>query len=139
MNDNDSPEQESSGTTRRRFLGAAAAAAGLAGFTGTSAATESPTPNSVIENQYGADDGPYTVTECGAVPGELGTVQVGTDMADGPVEVTGVYEPDGWSGVSLSFTTDAVDVSTGLNADDARELADRLIIAAEAAEGQHGD
>lgn len=139
MNDYDSPENKSGGTTRRRFLGAAAAAAGLTALSGTTTASEAPDAEAIIDEQWGPDDDPYTVTDCGSVPGELGDIQVATDMADGPIEVDGIYEPRGWSGVGLKFTTDAVNIGTSINPDAARDLAKRLLVAADAAEGKHGD
>ncbi|MDS0223822.1 twin-arginine translocation signal domain-containing protein, partial [Haloarcula sp. S1AR25-5A] len=60
--------------SRRQFLGAAAAAA-LAGLP-QSASAETPDPRSVIEEQSVRDDGNYSITDCGAVPGNLNKVTV---------------------------------------------------------------
>jgi hypothetical protein len=60
-------------------------------------------------------------------------------MNDGPLEVEGVYEENGWSGVGLRWTSGPIEVDTGLNPDDARDLAARLVVAADAAEGKFDD
>lgn len=60
-------------------------------------------------------------------------------MNDGPLNVEGVSEEDGWSGVDLGWSSGPVNVSTGLKPDDARDLAARLIVTADAAEGKFDD
>jgi hypothetical protein len=119
---------------RRQFLGAAAAAA-LAGLP-QSASAETPDPRSVIEGQRLTDDGTYSITDCGTVPGNLNSVTVEADMNDDPLEVEGVHEEEGWNVVELSWSSGPVEASTGLDPDDARDLAARLVVAADAAEGE---
>lgn len=119
---------------RRTFLGAAAALAALpAPAAGKSTTNQEP----VIEGQQVTDGGEYAVTDCGSVPGSLNDVHVAADMNDGPLEVEGVHEKDGWSGVGLRWSSGPVEVGTGLDPDDTRELAKRLRVAADAAEGKH--
>jgi hypothetical protein len=57
-------------------------------------------------------------------------------MNDGALEIEGVYEEEGWSGVELRWTSGPIEVGTGLDPDDARDLAARLVVAADAAEGK---
>jgi hypothetical protein len=120
---------------RRQFLAAAAALAALP----QTASAETPDPNSIIENRNVTDDGTYSVTDCGSVPGGLNNVHVTAYMNDGPLEVEGVREDGGWSGVGLRWTSGPVEVGTGLDPDAARDLAARLVVAAEAAEGKFED
>jgi hypothetical protein len=120
---------------RRTFLGAAAALAGPPQVAGA----ETPDAGAVIEDRSVTDDGTYSITDCGSVPGGLNKVHVTADMNDGPLEVEGVYEENGWSGVGLRWTSGPIEVDTGLNPDDARDLAARLVVAADAAEGKFDD
>jgi hypothetical protein len=119
---------------RRQFLAAAAA---LAAFPQTASA-DSPAPREIVEDQSVTDDGAYSVTDCGSVPGGLNNVHVTAEMNDGPLEVEGVYEEGGWSGVGLRWTSGPIEVGTGLDPDDARDLAAWLVVAADAAEGNLG-
>jgi hypothetical protein len=119
------------GFSRRSFLGAAAALAALP----QTASAETPDPNTVIEGRSVTGDGTYSVTDCGSVPGGLNNVHVTADMNDGPLEVEGVHEENGWSGVRLRWSSGPIEVGTGLGPDDARDLAARLVVAADAAEG----
>ncbi|MFB6201357.1 MAG: hypothetical protein ABEI98_05035 [Halorhabdus sp.] len=120
---------------RRQFLAAAAALAALP----QTAAAETPTPEQIVEDRSVTDDGTYSVTDCGSVPGGLNNVTVRADMNDGPLEVEGVHEPEGWSGVGLRWSSGPIEVGTGLDPDDARDLAARLVVAADAAEGKFDD
>lgn len=115
---------------RRQFLAAAAA---LTAHPQTASAA-GPDPDTVIEGQSVTEDGRYSVTDCGSVPGGLNNVHVTADMNDGPLEVEGVHEEDGWSGVGLRWSSGPIEVGTGLDPDDARDLAARLVVAADAAE-----
>lgn len=117
---------------RRQFLAAAAALAALP----QPASAETPDPNNVIEDRSVTDDGTYSLTDCGSVSGGLNNVHVAADMNDGPLEVEGVHEEGGWSGVGLRWTSGPIEVGTGLDPDDARDLAARLVVAADAAEGK---
>ena len=117
---------------RRQFLAAAAALTALP----KSTASEAPDPNTVIEDRSVTDDGTYSVTDCGSVPGGLNNVHITADMNDGPLEVEGVHEENGWSGVGLRWRSGPIEVGTGLDPDDARDLAARLVVAADAAEGE---
>lgn len=119
---------------RRHFLAAAAALAALP----QTATAETPNPESVIEDRSVTDDGTYSVTDCGSVPGGLNDVHIAADMNDGPLDVEGVHEENGWSGVGLRWRSAPVEVGTGLDPDDARDLAARLVVAADAAEGNLG-
>lgn len=119
---------------RRQSLAAAAALTALP----QSVSAEALDPDAVIEDRSMTDDGTYSVTDCGSVPGGLNNVHVTADMNDGPLEVEGVHEENGWSGVGLRWTSGPIEVGTGLDPDDARDLAARLVVAAEAAEGNLG-
>jgi hypothetical protein len=119
---------------RRQFLAAAAA---LAAFPQTASA-DSPAPREIVEDRSMTDDGTYSVTDCGSVSGGLNNVHVTAEMNDGPLEVEGVQEEGGWSGVGLRWTSGPIEVGTGLDPDDARDLAARLVVAADAAEGNLG-
>lgn len=117
--------------SRRTFLGTAAALAALI----VGGAAESADASEIVEDRTVTDDGTYSVTECGSVPSSLAEVDVGGGFHDGAVEVQGIWEPEGWSGVGVDWTAGPVRVGTGLEPDEARELADRLRVAADAAEG----
>lgn len=123
------------GFSRRTFLGAAAALAALP----QTASAETPDQDNVIEDRSVTDDGTYSVTDCGSVPGGLNNVNVSADMNDGPLHVEGVREENGWSGVGLRWTSGPIEIGTGLDPDAARELASRLQVAADAAEGKFDD
>ncbi|ERG96427.1 hypothetical protein [Haloquadratum walsbyi] len=43
-------------------------------------------------------------------------------MNHGPLEVEGVHEENGWSGVGLRWTSGPIEVGTDLDPDDARDL-----------------
>ncbi len=116
---------------RRQFLATAAALAALP----QTASAETPDLNNVIEDRSVTDDGTYSVTDCGSVPGGLNNVHVSADMNDGLLKVEGVHEEGGWSGVGLRWISGPIEVGTGLDPDDARDLAARLVVAADAAEG----
>ena len=118
--------------SRRTFLGAAAALILLP----QTASADKPSPEGVIEDRSVADDGTYALTDCGSVPGNLNNIQVQADMKDWPFEVEGVREDDGWSGVGLRWSSGPVEVGTGLDPETARDLAARLVVAADAAEGK---
>lgn len=120
---------------RRQFLAAAAALASLP----QTAAGDTPAPEDIVQDRSVTDDGTYSVTDCGSVPGGLNNVQVTADMNDGPLEVEGVHEQNGWSGVGLRWSSGSIKVGTGLDPDDARDLAARLVVAADAAEGKFDD
>lgn len=117
---------------RRQFLAAAAALAALP----QTASAETSDPNHVIEDRSVTDNGDYSVTDCGSVPGGLNNVHVRAEMNDGPLDVEGVHEENGWSGFGLRWRSGPIEVGTGLDPDDARELAGRLLVAADAAEGK---
>lgn len=116
---------------RRQFLTAAAALAALP----QTVSAETSGPKSVIKDRSVTNDGTYSLTDCGSVPGGLNNFHITADMNDGPLEVEGVHEEDGWSGVGLRWTSGPIEVGTGLDPDDARDLAARLVVAADAAEG----
>jgi hypothetical protein len=120
---------------RRQFLAAAAALAALP----QTASADSPAPQEIVEDRSVTDDGTYSVTDCGSVPGGLNNVLVTADMNDGPLEVEGVHEEGGWSGVGPRWTSGPIEVGTGLDPDDARDFAARLVVAADAAEGKFDD
>lgn len=115
---------------RRQFLTSAAALAALS----QTVSAETSGPKSVIEDRSVTNDGTYSLTDCGSVPGGLNNVHITADMNDGPLEVEGVHEEDGWSGVGLRWTSGPIEVGTGLDPDDARDLATRLVVAADAAD-----
>jgi hypothetical protein len=119
---------------RRQFLAAAAALATLP----QTASTDSTAPRKIVKDRSVTDDGAYSVTDCGSVPGGLNNVHVTADMNDGPLEVEGVHEEGGWSGVGLRWTSGPIEVGTSLDPEDARDLAARLVVAADAAEGNLG-
>ncbi|RYJ07769.1 hypothetical protein ELS19_19835 [Halogeometricum borinquense] len=120
---------------RRQFLAAAAALAALP----QTASADSTASGEIVEDRSVTDDGTYSVTDCGSVPGGLNNVHVTADMNDGPIEVEGVHEEGGWSGVGLRWTSGPIEVGTSLDPDDARDLAARLVVAADAAEGKFDD
>ncbi|WP_132057446.1 hypothetical protein [Halorussus amylolyticus] len=117
---------------RRQFLTTATALAAVPQTT----STETIDPDTVIEDRNVTNDGTYSVTDCGSVSGGLNNVNITADMNDGPLEVEGVYEENGWSGVGLQWTSGPIEVGTGLNPENARDLAARLVVAADAAEGK---
>ncbi|MBP2252515.1 hypothetical protein J2754_002861 [Halarchaeum solikamskense] len=119
---------------RRQVLAAAAA---LAAFPQTASA-DSLAPREIVEDRNVTDDGTYSVTDCGSVTGGLNNVHLTAEMNNGPLEVEGVHEEGGWSGVGLRWTSGPIEVGTGLDPDDARDLAARLVVAADAAEGNLG-
>ncbi|RZH67739.1 hypothetical protein [Natrinema altunense] len=119
---------------RRQFLAAAAALAALP----QAATADTGRAEKIVEDKSVTDDGTYSVTDCGSVPGGLNNVHVTADMNDGPLEVEGVHEENGWSGVDLRWSSGPIEVGTGLDPDDARDLAARLVVAADAAEGNLG-
>ncbi|WP_254532977.1 hypothetical protein [Natrinema gelatinilyticum] len=120
---------------RRQFLVAATALATLP----QTASTDSPAPREIVENRNVTDDGTYSVADCGSAPGGLNNVHVTADMNDGPLEVEGIHEENGWSGVGLRWMSGPIEVGTGLDPADARDLAARLVVAADAAEGKLKD
>ena len=117
---------------RRNFLAAAAALTVLP----QTASADSLAPREIVEDRSVTDDGTYSVTDCGSVLGSLNNVHVTADMNDSPLEVEGVHEVDGWSGVGLRWSSGPIEVGTSLDPDDARDLAARLVVAADAAEGE---
>lgn len=116
---------------RRKFLGAAAAAMALSG----GVAADAPESSELVEGQQISDGGDYVVTRCGSVPGELGEVDIWGESWNDPIEITATYSAEGWSGVGVLWQAGPVRVDASLEPDDARELADRLKVAADAAEG----
>jgi hypothetical protein len=92
-------------------------------------------PETIIEDRSVTNDETYSLTDCGSVLGRLTNVSVTAEMNDGPLEIEGVHEEKGWSGVELRWTSGPIEVGTGLDPDDARDLAARLVVAADAAEG----
>jgi hypothetical protein len=117
---------------RRQFLAAAATLAMLP----QPASAGAQTAAEVVEDRSVTDDGSYSISDCGSVPGGLTDVCVASDMNDGPLQVKGVHEDNGWSGVSLRWESGAIEVGTQLEPDVARDLARRLEVAADAAEGE---
>jgi hypothetical protein len=120
---------------RRQFL-AAAVALGLVPWPVNG---KVPAPGRIIEDRSVTDDGTYSVTNCGSVPGDLNEVLVQSEMNDGPLEVEGIHEKNGWSGVGIRWSSGPIEVGTNLDPDDARDLAARLVVAADAAEGEFDD
>ena len=120
---------------RRQFLATAAAFAALP----QSASVDSLVSQEIVEDRSVTDDGTYSVTDRGSVSGGLNTVLVTVDMNDGPLEVEGVHEEGGWSGVGLRWSSGPIGVGTGLDPDDARDLAARLEIKADAVERKFDD
>ncbi|QLH83023.1 hypothetical protein [Halosimplex pelagicum] len=120
---------------RRQFLAAAAALAALP----QAVTADTGRAEEIVEDRSVTDDGTYSITDCGSVPGGLNNVHVTADMNDGPLNVEGVHEENGWSGVDLRWSSGPIEVGTGLEPDDARDLAARLVVAADAAEGKYDD
>jgi hypothetical protein len=56
-------------------------------------------------------------------------------MNDRPLVVEDVHEENGWSGVGFRRSFRPIEVATGLDPADARDLAARLVVAGDAAEG----
>lgn len=132
----DSVESTADGKfSRRTFLGVAAALAVLPQT--TSAKVSNPT--TIIENQIVTDDGAYLVTDCGSVPGGLNNIHVQDNMNDGPLKVEGIHDENGWSGIGLRRSSSPIEIGTDLDPEDARNLAARLVFAADAAEGKYDD
>ncbi|QDX41785.1 hypothetical protein [Salarchaeum sp. JOR-1] len=119
---------------RRQFLAAAALAT-----LPQAAAGDTPAPEEIVEDRSVTDDGTHSLTDCGSVPGDLNNVHVTAEMNGGPLEVEGVHEEGGWSGVGLRWMSGPIKVGTGLDPDDARDLAARLVVATDAAEGEFDD
>jgi hypothetical protein len=76
---------------RRQFLAAAAALAALP----QAATADTGRAEGIVEDRSVTDDGTYSITDCGSVPGGLNNVHVTADMNDGPLNVEGVHEEDG--------------------------------------------
>ncbi len=117
---------------RRQFLAVAAALTALP----QSAFAEALNPDAVIEDRSITDDGTYSVSNCVSVPSGLNNVHVTAEMDDGPLKVEGVHKENGWSGVGLRWSPGPIEVGTGLDPANARDLAARLVVAADAAEGE---
>jgi len=117
---------------RRQFLAAAAALTGLP----RAVEAEMAGASDIIEDRSLTDDGTYSLTDCGSAPGGLNSVTVQAEMNDGPLEVEGVCEENGWSGVGLRWSSGPIEGGTGLDPEDARNLAARLVVAADAVEGK---
>lgn len=128
----DHEQQREIGIPRRGFLGAAAGLAALP----AAASAEPAEASGVIEDVSTCYDGTYTAADCGSVQGSLNNVHIGADMNDGPLTVKGIHEEGGWSGVGLRWTSGPIEVGTNLDPEDARDLADRLRVAADVAEGK---
>ena len=90
----------------------------------------------IVEDRSVTDDGTHSITDCGSVLSGLNNVHVTADMNDDPLNVEGVHEENGWSGVDLRWSSGPIEVGTGLDPEDARDLAARLVVAADAAEGK---
>lgn len=125
-NDDDRKERIGS-STRRTFLGAAAAALSLP-VVGRASASSPPVASATREDSY--SDVQFT-----PVAGDLMDLEVQPELQAGEISVGG-FRDRGASGVSLRWRMDAFEVGTSLDADRARELADRLYTAADVAEGE---
>lgn len=122
---------------RRTFLGAAAAVASIS-LPGDDSGGESATSEYVEEDSV-SDGGDYRVTDLGAVPGGLGDANVYPSVEESEIEVEAVYEKGGWCGVSLRWDFGSVQFGSGLDPDDALELAERLQVAAQLAVNKDPD
>ena len=141
MKSNDAPEDETPGmdgeqhgssVLRRSFLGAAATLTALPQV----ASAELAEPMNVVVDRTVTDDETYTMTDCGAVDSRLTNVRIEGQMNDGPVSVSGIHETDGTDVVDIECSSGSVNVGTGLDSDRALDLANRLRVAADAAEGK---
>jgi hypothetical protein len=87
--------------------------------------------------EYREDDcGEYRLLTTDAIEGGTTAADVCLDSSSSEIVVEGIYESGGWSGVGLRVTSSVVSVDTGLTPTDARDLADRLLEAADVAEGE---
>lgn len=116
---------------RHKFLGAAAAAMSLS----AEAAAGDAESNEIVEDKQVSDGGDYIVTECGSVPAGLGDIHVWDETEEKPIDVKAIYSAEGWSGVGIDWSSGPVSIATSLTPEDARGLAERLKVAADAAEG----
>jgi len=132
MTDNDSPEVETPGTTRRRFLGAAAALSGLLAATpDTSTAQTQPTPENVSSDATGTTRAGYDATTGAFSAFELKT---GGGQFNTPVEVSACHYDDTDGEVELVVHHDAAQVHVGLDPDQARDLGEKLLAGADHAD-----
>lgn len=124
---------------RRQFLAAAAALTALPQAAQAEAAGNTTTPGEIVEDRSVTDDGTYSLTDCGSVPGGLNNVHVTAEMNDGPLEIEGVHEENGWCGVGLRWSSGPIEVGTGLDPDDAREEFAGVPVNQSVPEGTDGD
>lgn len=135
MNQNDPPEIETSGTTRRRFLGAAAALAGFTGFTGSSTATSNQPDIDIKHDEWGAARA--TLPKRSGLSSHLELYNLNEN--DVKFRVKAYRYDDEESHVSVSIMLKRGNVSMTLSAEEARTIAADLEAAADVVEGQHGD
>lgn len=135
METNDDAADKGRGTTRRRFLGAAAAL-GLAASTGTSTATTTTDPGPPIDVQRG-DFG----TVSGKLPERTGlgaSLELWNPNDDNAsVRVTGYRYVDEEPGIGLNVSMTHAGLSMYIAPEEARTLAADLNAAADHAEGKH--
>jgi len=122
-------------TTRRQFLGAAAAAAGLAGLTATSTATSNQPDIEIKRDKWGASRA--TLPKRTGLSSHLELYNLNEDDVRFRAKAYRYDEEE--SHVSVSIMLDAGNVSMTLSAEEARTIAADLEAAADVVEGQHGD
>jgi len=93
--------------------------------------------NELVDGMESTDDDSYHNYSLDSVEGKLMDVNVQSPLGDGALSVGAVHtgEEGGESHVRLRFEGETVSAGTSFNADRARDLADRLRVAADAAEG----
>lgn len=137
MTDNDSRDGKTPATTRRRFLGAAAAAAGLAGFTGTSTATSNQPDIDIERGDYGTVRG--TLPKRSSNGGFLELYNPHDRDATVRAKAWHISDDEEESHVALSVAMDACNFSVNVTPEEARTIAQDLEAAADVAEGKHGN
>jgi len=126
---NDTPEKDS-GTSRRAFLGAAAAAASLTAITGVSTATQRTTPVETYRGEYGTHRADLPKRDSRGTFIELWN----PDDRESELQAKAYHHDDGESRVTLGIEVDSAAIDTGLTPGQARDLARDLRTAADHAE-----
>jgi hypothetical protein len=139
MKRNDDTADKGRATTRRRFLGAAAAAAGLAGFTGTSTATTSTGSDNGTDLEVSDVNAGARHASAPTRDTEAGWMDLGLRGADTDISIDGYHYDDGeYTEVEVNIITDLGSFNVYLSPTQARTVAEDLKAAADFTEGQHG-
>lgn len=126
---------EDTNTTRRAFLGAAAALAGATGLTGSSTATSDQPGIDIKQDEWGATRA--SLPKRAGLSSHLELYNRKED--DATFDATAYRYDDEESHVSVTIGLEAGNLSMTLSAEEARTIAADLEAAADVVEGQHGD